>query len=256
MDRRYKLFHEAQVRNIASYNEFSGFQALPYIVIVIDELHNLMEFAPVEVEDVICQIAAMARATGIHLVLATQRPSVDVITGLIKANIPTRIAFNVSSMIDSRVIIDQPGAEKLLGKGDMLYVPPEASKPQRIQAVYVSDTETRNLINFLKKSGFAPEYTEEVVQMPVGKMSGGGDGAGGDKDELFQEAVRTICQYDRASASLLQRRLRIGYARAARLLDELEGAGIVGPGDGSKPRDVLVKNAEEYFAAQQPSPVS
>ncbi len=254
MDRRYKLFHEAQVRNIQGYNELSGFQALPYIVIVIDELNDLMQFAPVEIEDAICRIAQMARATGIHLIVATQRPSVDVITGLIKANIPCRIAFNVSSMVDSRVIIDTPGAEKLLGRGDMLYVPPEASKPMRIQGVYVSDTEIRNLISFLKKSGMVPQYTEEVTQMPVGKLSGhhAGIGAGGEKDDLFEEAVRTICQYDRASASLLQRRLRIGYARAARLLDELEVAGIVGPGDGSKPRDVLVKNAEEFLQSQNP----
>lgn len=250
MDRRYKLFHEAQVRNIAGYNELSGFQALPYIVIVIDELNDLMQFAPVEVEDNICRIAQMARATGIHLVVATQRPSVDVITGLIKANIPCRIAFNVSSMVDSRVIIDSPGAEKLLGKGDMLYVPPEASKPMRIQGVYVSDTEIRNLIGFLKRSGITPEYTEEVTQMPVGKVGAGGGVGGGDQDDLFEEAVRTICQYDRASASLLQRRLRVGYARAARLIDELEMAGIIGPGDGAKPRDVLVKNPDEYFATQ------
>lgn len=249
MDRRYKIFHEAQVRNITSYNELSGFQALPYIVIVIDELQNLMEFAPVEIEDCIVRLAAMARATGIHLVLATQRPSVDVITGLIKANIPCRIAFNVSSMIDSRVILDQPGAEKLLGKGDMLYVPPDASKPMRIQGVYLSDTELRNLIGFLRRSGIAPEYTEEVTQMPVGKMKAG-TGARGSEDELFEEAVRTICQYDRASASLLQRRLRIGYARAARLLDELESEGIVGLGEGSKPRDVLVKNPDDYFQAK------
>src|SRR3989344_2488873 len=247
MDRRYRLFHEAQVRNINGYNELSGFQALPYIIIIVDELQNLMEFAPVEVENAIVRLAAMARATGVHLVVATQRPSVDVITGLIKANIPCRIAFNVSSMIDSRVILDQPGAEKLLGKGDMLYVPPDASKPMRIQGVYVSDTEIRNLIGFLKRSGITPEYTEEVTQMPLGKIRGG---LSGEIDELFEEAVRTICQYDRASASLLQRRLRIGYARAARLLDELEMAGIVGPGEGSKPRDVLVKNADEYFQSQ------
>lgn len=250
MERRYKLFHDAQVKNIAGYNEFSGFQALPYIVIIIDELHNLMEFAPVEVEDSICRLAAMARATGIHLVVATQRPSVDVITGLIKANIPCRIAFNVSSMIDSRVIIDSPGAEKLLGKGDMLYVPPDASKPQRIQGVYVSDTEIRNLIGFLRSSGFTPEYMEEVTQMPTSRISGGHGNMPGEKDDLFEEAVRTICQYDRASASLLQRRLRIGYARAARLIDELEVAGIIGPGEGAKPRDVLVKNAEEYLQGQ------
>lgn len=250
MDRRYKLFHDAQVRNIAGYNELSGFVRLPYIVIVVDELNDLMQFAPVEVEDTIIRLAQMARATGIHLVVATQRPSVDVITGLIKANIPCRIAFNVSSMVDSRVIIDQPGAEKLLGKGDMLYVPPDANKPMRVQGVFVSDTEIRNLISFLKRSGMAPEYTEEVTQMPVGKI--GGKGGGNDmnadgRDDLFEEAVRTICQYDRASASLLQRRLRVGYARAARLIDELEQAGIIGPGDGAKPRDVLVKNPDEYF---------
>ncbi len=248
MDRRYKLFHEAQVRNITSYNELSGFQALPYIIIIIDELQNLMEFAPVEIEDSIVRLAAMARATGIHLVVATQRPSVDIITGLIKANIPCRIAFNVSSMVDSRVIIDQPGAEKLLGRGDMLYVPPDASKPMRIQGVFVSDTEIRNLIYFLKKSGIAPEYTEEVIQMPIGKMRAGA--SGGARDELFEEAVRTVCQYDRASASLLQRRLKIGYARAARILDELETAGVVGLGEGSKPRDVLVKNPDDFFQAQ------
>lgn len=249
MDRRYKLFHDAQVRNIAGYNELSGFQALPYIVIIVDELNDLMQFAPVEIEDVIIRLAQMARATGIHLVVATQRPSVDVITGLIKANIPCRIAFNVSSMIDSRVILDQPGAEKLLGKGDMLYVPPEASKPVRIQGVYVSDTEIRNLISFIKRTGVEPEYTEEITQMPIGKIGRKGvSGDTGDKDELFQEAVRTVCQYDRASASLLQRRLKVGYARAARLIDELESEGIIGPGDGSKPRDVLVKNAEDYFA--------
>src|SRR3989344_5728310 len=249
MNRRYKLLHDAQVRNIAAYNELSGFQALPYIVIVIDELQNLMEFAPREVEDTIVHLAAMARATGIHLVIATQRPSVDVITGIIKANIPCRIAFNVSSMIDSRVIIDQPGAEKLIGKGDMLYVPPDASKPMRIQGVFVSDTEIRNLISFLKRSGIMPEYTEEVIQMPIGKMKAHGS-MEGESDELFEEAIRTVCQYDRASASLLQRRLRIGYARAARLLDELEMAGIVGPGEGSKPRDVLVKNPDDYFNSQ------
>lgn len=251
MDRRYKLFRDAQVRNITGYNELSGFQALPYIIIIVDELQNLMDYAPVEVEDAIVRLASMARATGIHLIIATQRPSVDVITGIIKANIPCRIAFNVSSMVDSRVILDQPGAEKLLGRGDMLYVPPDASKPMRIQGVYVSDVEIRNLINFLKKSGFTPEYTEEVIQMPIGKF----DGSGGQRDELFEEAVRTVCQYDRASSSLLQRRLRIGYARAARLLDDLESVGIVGPGEGSKPRDVLVKNAEEYLqAAREATP--
>lgn len=247
MDRRYKLFQSVGVRNIAGYNEMSGFQALPNIVIFIDELADLMMFAPVEVEDAITRIAQLARATGIHLIIATQRPSVDVITGLIKANIPCRIAFNVSSMVDSRVIIDQPGAEKLLGRGDMLFLPPDASKPMRIQGVLVSDAEINNLIRYLKSLGIAPQYTEEVTEMPIGKW-GGKNGNGGDQDELFDEAVRTVCQYERASASLLQRRLRVGYSRAARIIDELEAAGIIGPGEGSKPRDVLVRNADDYFA--------
>lgn len=253
MDRRYKLFQSVGVRNIQGYNEMSGFQALPYIVIVIDELADLMMFAPVEVEDSITRIAQLARATGIHLVVATQRPSVDVITGLIKANIPCRIAFNVSSMIDSRVILDTPGAEKLLGRGDMLFMPPDASKPMRIQGVYVQDDELNNLIKYLKSTGIAPQYTAEVTEMPIGKVGGGGGRDAGDVDDLFEEAVRTVCQYDRASASLLQRRLRIGYARAARILDELESAGIVGVGEGAKPRDVLVRNAEEYLSQKASS---
>lgn len=248
MDRRYKLFQSVGVRNIQGYNEMSGFQALPNIVILIDELADLMMFAPVEVEDAITRIAQLARATGIHLVVSTQRPSVDVITGLIKANIPCRIAFNVSSMVDSRVIIDQPGAEKLLGRGDMLFLPPDASKPVRIQGVFLSDAEINNLIKYLKELGVAPQYTAEVTEMPLGRW--GGKGNGGDRDDLFEEAVRTVCQYDRASASLLQRRLKVGYARAARIIDELEEAGIIGPGDGSKPRDVLVRNAEDYFNQQ------
>lgn len=250
MDRRYKLFQSVGVRNITGYNEMSGFQALPYIVIVIDELADLMMFAPVEVEDAITRIAQLARATGIHLVVATQRPSVDVITGLIKANIPCRMAFNVSSMIDSRVILDGPGAEKLLGRGDMLFLPPDASKPIRVQGVYVQDEEINSLIKYLKSIGIAPQYTAEVTEMPVGKIGGkGGSSNDGDQDELFKEAVRTVCQYDRASASLLQRRLKVGYARAARIIDELEEAGIISPGEGSKPRDVLVKNPTDYFDA-------
>lgn len=245
MDRRYKLFQSVGVRNISGYNEMSGFQALPYIVIVVDELADLMMFAPVEIEDAITRLAQMARATGIHLLVATQRPSVDVITGLIKANIPCRIAFNVSSMIDSRVILDTPGAEKLLGRGDMLFMPPDASKPMRIQGVMVQDGEINSLIKFLKESGIAPEYTAEVTEMPLGRI--GARGTDGVEDDLFDEAVRTVCQYDRASASLLQRRLKVGYARAARIIDELEDAGIIGPGDGAKPRDVLVKDAEGYL---------
>ncbi len=249
MERRYKLFQSVGVRNISGYNEMSGFQALPYIVIIVDELADLMMFAPVEIEDAITRIAQLARATGIHLVVATQRPSVDVITGLIKANIPCRIAFNVSSMVDSRVILDGPGAEKLLGRGDMLFLPPDASKPIRIQGVFVQDSEINNLIKYLKQTGISPQYSAEVTEMPLGRWRGKG-GNGGERDELFEEAVRTVCQYDRASASLLQRRLKVGYARAARIIDELEESGIIGPGEGSKPRDVLVRNADDYFASQ------
>ncbi|MEK9200953.1 MAG: DNA translocase FtsK, partial [Patescibacteria group bacterium] len=174
MERRYKLFAEVGVRNLEGYNELSGFQALPYIVIVIDELADIMLFAQVEVEDTITRIAQMARATGIHLVLATQRPSVDIITGLIKANIHTLIAFSVSYMIDYKVVLDKPGAEKLLGRGDMLYIPPDAAKPIRIQGSFISDKEIKSLIDFLKKQGVAPHYTEEVTNTPIGRIGGRG----------------------------------------------------------------------------------
>ena len=246
MERRYKTFAGSGVRNIDSYNELAGFQSLPYIVILIDELADLMAFAPVEVEDAIARLAQMARATGIHLVVSTQRPSVDVITGLIKANIPCRIAFNVSSMIDSRVILDTPGAEKLLGRGDMLYIPPDQAKPTRIQGAFVSDKEVKRLVEFLKTKNPPVEYTEEVLSKPLILRKTGSIGSDG-KDALFEEAIRAVCQYDRASASLLQRRLSIGYSRAARILDQLEAAGVVGHAEGSKPRDVLAKNAEEII---------
>ncbi|OGG26289.1 hypothetical protein A2960_04930 [Candidatus Gottesmanbacteria bacterium RIFCSPLOWO2_01_FULL_39_12b] len=255
MDRRYKLFSEVGVRNIDGYNELSGFQAIPYIVIFIDELADLMAYAPVEVEDAICRLSQMARATGIHLVVATQRPSVDVITGLIKANIPSRIAFNVSSMIDSRVIIDMPGAEKLLGRGDMLYIPPDQAKPTRIQGTFVSDQEVGKLVDYLKKKNLPVQYTQEVTSLPVTwkKATTGTQITDDGKDNLFEEAVRVVCQYDRASASLLQRRLSIGYARAARILDQLEAEGVVGTGEGSKPRDVLVRSPEEYLSSRSSS---
>ena len=246
MDRRYKLFSQAGVRNIDSFNEAAGFQSLPYIVIIIDEFAHLMHFAPVEVEDSITRIAQMSRATGIHMVLATQRPSVDVLTGLIKANIPCRIAFAVASQVDSRVILDTQGAEKLLGKGDMLYLPPEQAKPMRIQGAFVSDKEIAGLTAFLKNQGVSPQYTEEVTEMqkPGTTLVRGVDG---ESDEFFMEAVKIVCQYERASASLLQRRLSIGYSRAARILDQLEAAGVVGQAEGSKARDVLVQNADEFL---------
>lgn len=257
MDRRYKQFAEVGVRNIDGFNETLGLQTLPYIVILIDELADLMAFAPIEVEEAICRLAQMARATGIHLVIATQRPSVDVITGLIKANVPTRIAFNVSSMIDSRVIIDMPGAEKLLGRGDMLYIPPDQAKPTRIQGTYVSEQDVTKLVEFLKKKNVPVHYTEEVTKMPVNIKKGGAIvGTTGDdgKDPIFADAVRLICQHDKASASLLQRRFSIGYARAARILDQLEAEGIVSPGEGSKPRDVLVQNAEAFLSGGNGEP--
>lgn len=253
MERRYQLFKEVGVRNIDGYNELSGFQAIPYIVILIDELAALMAYAPVEVEDSICHLAQMARATGIHLVLATQRPSVDVITGLIKANIPSRIAFNVSSMIDSRVVLDLPGAEKLLGRGDMLYIPPEQSKATRIQGTYVTEGDILRLVEFLKSKNLPVDYAKEITTQAVTWKKGGGSSqiTGDGRDDYFEDAVRTVCQYDRASASLLQRKLKVGYARAARILDQLEEEGIVGSGEGSKPRDVLMKNPDEYFANRQ-----
>ncbi len=254
MDRRYVQFQDSGVKNIDSYNELAGFQALPYIVILIDELADLMALAAVEVEDSIARIAQMARATGIHLVLATQRPSVDVLTGLIKANVPCRISFNVSSMIDSKVIIDSPGAEKLLGRGDMLYVPPDQAKPARIQGTFVSDQDVKRVVNFIKSKGVPVQYTTEVVEQAVnlGKKGAAGmnSGGGGGEDELFEQGVRIVCAHDRASSSLLQRRLSIGFNRAARLLEQLEEAGVVGPADGSKPRDVLVRNPDEFLAAR------
>lgn len=247
MDRRYKLFAEVGVRNIEGYNEFSGFQALPYLVIIIDELADVMLFAPAEVEEAITRLAQMARATGIHLILATQRPSVDVITGLIKANIPTRIAFNVTSMIDSRVIIDTPGAEKLLGRGDMLYIPPEQARPTRIQGAFVSDKEVKNLIDYLRQTGIEPQYTEEVTTKYKASKTGGGADVDGELDEQFEQAIRLVVEQDKASASLLQRRLSVGYARAARILDQLQAMGAVSAGDGAKPREVLIKNVDEFI---------
>ena len=248
MDRRYKLFAENGVRNIDAYNESSGIVSLPYIVIIIDELSHIIMFAPADVEDAICRIAQMARATGIHLIVSTQSPRVDVITGLIKANISCRIAFNVSSQVDSRVIIDMPGAEKLLGRGDMLFIPPDQAKPTRIQGTFVSDGEIKRLIDFIRKAGVAPVYTEEVTKMPVKTRLGRAEVE--EKDELFDDAIRIVCNFDRASASLFQRRLKIGYARAARILDQLEAANIIGPAEGSKSREVFNQNAQDYLVSK------
>jgi S-DNA-T family DNA segregation ATPase FtsK/SpoIIIE len=243
MQRRYQIFSEVGARNIATYNEMSGFQAIPYIVIIIDELADLMMFAPNDVEESICRLAQMARAVGIHLIVATQRPSVDVLTGLIKANIPARMAFNVSSMVDSRVILDTQGAEKLLGRGDMLYLASDAAKPLRIQSPYVKDDEINALVNFIKSNGVAPVYTEEVLtqQVNMGRGGSGGMDDTGEHDPQFDEAVRIVLDSGNASASYLQRKMKVGYARAARLLDQLESSGYVGPANGSKPREILRK---------------
>lgn len=246
MDRRYKLFENGKVRNIDAYNEMSGFQALPYIVIFVDELAELISLSKTDVEKSICRLAQKSRATGIHLILATQRPSVDVLTGLIKANIPCRISFNVTSQIDSRVIIDMAGAEKLLGRGDMLYVPPDASKPIRLQGSYVSDMEISKLADFLKNANVSPEYLDAVtdtasIKKGVNVVSSSED------DVVFREAIEIVVQYGKASSSLLQRKLSIGYAKAARILDEMEERGIVGPSDGSRPRDVLINDSSDVF---------
>lgn len=240
MDRRYRIFAEKGVRNLEIYNQtFSnGEEKMPYILIIIDELADIMLFAPAEVEDNICRIAQMARATGIHLILTTQRPSVDVLTGLIKANIPCRISFAVSSMTDSRVILDTPGAEKLLGHGDMLYIPPDQAKPARIQGPLITDAEVNKLIDFLKKQAKA-EYQEEVFDQPVSLSPRTVMVNGEERDELFDQAADLVRAAKKASASLLQRKLKIGYARAARILDQLEGSRIVGPAEGSKPRQVI-----------------
>ncbi len=251
METRYKLFSKAGARNIEGYNQVIGVEKKPYIIFIIDELADLMVYAPGDVEELITRIAQMARATGIHLVLATQRPSVDVITGLMKANIPCRIAFNVSSMIDSRVIIDTPGAEKLLGRGDMLYLPPDQAKPKRIQGPYISEKEVNQVVRFLRMQVPEVQYTTEVTEQDVVISGRGGTQIvnGAEKDVLYDKAVEIIMQQDKASASLLQRRLSIGYARAARILDQLESAGLVGPAEGAKPRDVIKRRGSSEPAA-------
>lgn len=253
MEQRYKQLAEVGVKNIQAYNELAGLVAMPNILIVIDELADVMLFSPAEVEESVTRIAQMARAVGIHLVLSTQRPSVDVITGLIKANIPCRIAFNVSSQTDSRVILDGPGAEKLLGRGDMLYLPPDRAKPVRIQGTFISDRETRELTTFLRSQGQRPEYEEDITtKYKAGTVTGGSGGMDGeDRDEKFTEAAELFSRYDKASASLIQRRLSVGYARAARMLDQLYAAGMIGPPDGSKPRDVNIQKIQEYLSSLQ-----
>jgi S-DNA-T family DNA segregation ATPase FtsK/SpoIIIE len=248
MDKRYKQLSEVGVKDINGYNELAGLAAMPHLVIVVDEMADVMLFAPGEVEETITRIAQMARAVGIHLVLSTQRPSVDVITGLIKANIPARIAFNVSSMTDSRVILDSPGAEKLLGKGDMLFLPPDKAKPLRVQGTFVSPRETQALIDYLKSHSQQPQYEEEITTKFKAKADSVGLDAAEERDELFDDAVRVFSRRGKASASLLQRRLSIGYNRAARILDQLYEAGLIGPHEGSKAREVKETELQAYLA--------
>ncbi len=247
MTERYKKFAANGVRDIGSFNskmkeEGQKEEILPQIVIIIDELSDLMMVAKSQVEDAICRLAQLARAAGMHLVIATQRPSVDVITGLIKANVPSRIAFMVSSQIDSRTIIDMPGAEHLVGNGDMLFKPQDLNKPKRIQGPFVSDSEIRNLIDYVKSQVSETEYDQTVLE----HIERGKDPSGGtdEDDELLLDAVGVVVNAGQASVSMLQRRFRIGYNRAARIVDIMEAKGIVGPQDGSRPRQVLITEAD------------
>jgi DNA segregation ATPase FtsK/SpoIIIE-like protein len=239
MEERYKLFASHAARNIVAFNEKApglGVAPLPYIVIVIDELADLMMVAAGEIEDLICRIAQLARAVGLHLIVATQRPSADIITGLIKANIPSRVAFAVSSGVDSRVILDEMGAEKLLGRGDMLYLPIDEGKPRRLQGAFVSDRELDTLIGHWKLQG-KPDYQDEIFTVEA-TVSWARDAS--KRDPLFAKAAHTVAAEGRAAASLLQRKLSVGYTRAARLIDQLAEHGVVGPFEGSKSRDVLM----------------
>jgi len=243
MTERYKAFKDAGVRDIIRFNEFAkekGEKPMPRIVIIIDELADLMMVSPREVENAICRLAQLARAAGIHLVLATQRPSVDVITGLIKANIPSRISFSVSSMMDSRTILDMGGAEKLLGRGDMLYYPVGEPKPIRLQGTFISDKEVERVVDFVKRDS-EPQYREEVIEEikevknPIDEDF---------EDDMLPKAIELAVENGSISTSQLQRKLRLGYSRAGRIIDEMEERGIISGPDGSKPRKVLIDKAE------------
>ncbi|HEX7633117.1 MAG TPA: DNA translocase FtsK, partial [Candidatus Saccharimonadales bacterium] len=250
MERRLRTMAEVGKRNIGEYNNLKKEEGMPYIVIVIDELADLMMMAARDVEALIVRIAQKARAAGIHLVLATQRPSVDVITGLIKANVPARIAFTVASQVDSRTIIDQMGAEKLLGRGDMLLLTSDMPKPKRVQAALIEDGETAKVMDFIRMQR-PPQYDDEVVSQPVQLNGKGGvvvDTTDAD-DDMFRDAVRVVIENRKASTSLLQRRLRIGYGRAARLIEQMEEQGIIGQADGSRPREVLVSSLDDVFGS-------
>ncbi|MBE6742166.1 MAG: DNA translocase FtsK, partial [Ruminococcaceae bacterium] len=260
MLKRYQTFSDTGVRNIEGYNNLckkhDDMEPMPKIVIFIDELSDLMMAAPKEVEDSICRLAQMARAAGMHLVIATQRPSVDVITGLIKANISSRIALTVSSQIDSRTILDASGAEKLLGYGDMLYSPIGESKPLRVQGCYVSDEEIEKLCDFIRKQGES-EYSEEI-QKEIDNKAAQEKGAAspfteGESDEaldpLFEKAVDVILENQRASTSFLERKLGVGYSRGSKIMDQLEEKGIIGPQDGAKSREIRI-NRQQWVQMQ------
>ena len=265
MERRYHLFAENNVRDIKSFNKLAAtdpnLEKMPYIAIIIDELADLMMVVGKDVEDSICRIAQKARAAGMHLIVATQRPSVDVITGLIKANIPSRIAFAVSSQIDSRTILDSGGAEKLLGNGDMLFLPVGASKPVRVQGTFVTDEEIGAVLSFIKSTSTA-QYDEEMIAemerravAEKGSKKGGdddGDG-GGALDAMFEQAVECVIEAGQASTSLLQRRCKLGYARAARIMDQMEQEKIIGPYEGAKPRAVLISR-QQWLEMQMNQP--
>ncbi|MGL4665142.1 MAG: DNA translocase FtsK, partial [Clostridium butyricum] len=248
MTKRYKLFADMGVRNMESYNELynKGIieQKLPYIVIIVDELADLMMVCPNDVEDYIGRLAQMARAAGMHLVIATQRPSVDVITGVIKANIPSRISFAVSSQIDSRTILDSSGAEKLLGKGDMLYYPVGESKPLRVQGCFISEEEVEQVISFIKsEQGEDTSYEEDIIEhinSAADSSSSGSHDGNDDVDELLNDAINIVVEFQQASTSFIQRKLRVGFNRASRIMDELEERNIISEKDGSRPRQVLV----------------
>jgi S-DNA-T family DNA segregation ATPase FtsK/SpoIIIE len=255
MERRFEILAEAKTRDIALYNEIvlkQGNHLMPYIIFIIDELADLMAARGKEIEAGIVRLAQMARAVGIHLVVATQRPSVEVITGLIKANITSRIAFQVASQVDSRTILDTGGAEKLLGLGDLLYLSAETVKPKRIQGAYVSEKEVKRVMEFFKKKGLPPIFKNdleeslktELEKAETGEISEKGESFFEGEDPLYEEAKRLVIRSRKASASLLQRYLRIGYARAARLIDILEEKGVVGPGEGAKPREVYFQEGE------------
>ncbi len=233
MDERYRLLAKEGCRNIEAYNQKK--QKLPYIVVVIDELADLMMMVRDQVESAIARLAQLSRAVGIHLVLATQRPSVDVITGVIKANFPARISFKVASKVDSRTVLDMNGADKLLGRGDLLFLQPGQAKPIRAQSSYVKDTEIENVLQFIRKQA-EPVYDESILKQQEQSQLG----AITEKDELYETAAKLIIETGQASVSILQRRLRLGYTRAARLIDMMQDEGLVGPYRGSKPREILV----------------